>query len=78
MGGWGSHYCRSVEFLLVVCEGYSVPHKIHGTNGIVIPIQPIHERLMFMVNVGKYTILGSYGLRGIFHELFTEMIPIIL
>ncbi len=37
MGGWGSHYCRSVEFLLVVCEGYSVPHKIHGTNGIVIP-----------------------------------------
>ena len=40
-----------------VSDNSYIPWRIHGT----IVYLPIHEWLIFMVNVGKYTIHGSYG-----------------
>ena len=34
-------------------------HRIHGTG--IFTYMILHEWLIFMVNVGKYTIHGSYG-----------------
>ena len=40
-----------------ISGSFSITHRIHGT----IVYLPIHEWLNFMVNVGKYTIHGFYG-----------------
>ena len=37
---------------------FTYPWRIHGTSPVYLPI---HEWLIFMINVGNYTIHGSYG-----------------
>ena len=54
--GWsGKNHRRACRFDSKSPCNNSSPHRIHGTNGIFTYVWSI-----FMVNVGKYTIHGSY------------------